>query len=62
MPAGEVLSASEFASLREITRGFGHGAIPETDALRLIELRFIYMLLGDLRITTAGRVRALKDF
>jgi hypothetical protein len=62
MATDDALSASELTSLQEIGKGLGHGSIPETDALRLLELRLIYRLLGDLRVTTAGRVRAFRDF
>jgi len=51
------LSDSEFASLQEIGKGLQHSAIPEGDAVRLLELRLIYKLLGDHRITAAGRAR-----
>jgi len=61
MATDERLSASELASLQEIAKGIYRHSIPEVDAARLIELRFIYRLLGDLRMTTAGRVRASKD-
>jgi hypothetical protein len=51
------LSASEFASLQEVTKGFEQSAIPEADALRLLDLGLTYKLLGLLRITRAGRGR-----
>ena len=60
--ADEALSHSELASLQEIGRGLRHESIPHVDAIRLLELHLIYKLLGDLRITTAGRVRAFGDF
>jgi len=61
MAPDDTLSASELASLQEIAKGIYHFAIPEADAARLVELRFIYRLLGDLRVTTAGRIRAFRD-
>jgi|SRR5579859_1274323 len=62
MTTGDILTHSELASLQEIGRGLRHGSIPEADALRLVELRLIYRLLGDLRMTTAGRIRNKNDF
>jgi len=62
MTTGDILTVSELASLQEIGRGLRHGSIPEADALRLLELRLIYKLLRDLRMTTAGRVRNSRDF
>jgi hypothetical protein len=62
MTTHDTLSASELGSLREVAKGVRHGPIPEADALRLLELRLIYRLLGDLRMTTAGRLRAFGDF
>jgi hypothetical protein len=61
MAPDDTLSASELASLQEIAKGIYHFSIPEADAARLLELRFIYRLLGDLRVTTAGRIRAFRD-
>ena len=61
MTTDDTLSASELASLQEIAKGIYHYSIPEVDAARLVELCFIYRLLGDLRITTAGRIRAFRD-
>jgi hypothetical protein len=46
MATDETLSASEMASLQEIANRLLHGSIPETDAVRLIELSLIYGLLG----------------
>jgi hypothetical protein len=60
MAAVNTLSASELSSLHEIAKGLLHGAIPEADAVRLVELRLIYRLLGDLRMTTAGRILAVE--
>jgi hypothetical protein len=53
------LSTSELASLREVGKGFAHGKIPKNDEKRLLELRLVYMLLGNSRITAAGRRRLL---
>ena len=61
MAIDNTLSASELASLQEIAKGLSHGSIPEADAVRLVELRLIYRLLGDLRMTSAGRIRAFRD-
>jgi len=52
------LSGSELASLCEVAKGAHHGPIPEADALRLLDLGLVYRLLGDVRVTTAGRIRA----
>jgi hypothetical protein len=60
MPANSYLSAAEFASLQEVARGIGHGGIPESHRLRLMDLGLIYTLLGSLRITTAGRMRIAR--
>lgn len=60
MSASNYLSATEFASLQEVGRGIGHGGIPETHSLRLMDLRLIYRLLGSLCITTAGKVRIAR--
>ena len=57
MAARIVLSVSEFASLTEMGTGFLHEAIPTADATRLLDLGLIYALLGELRITKAGRER-----
>jgi hypothetical protein len=57
VPGEPHLSASEFASLAEVAKGFDHGRIPAADGARLTELRLTYKLLGDDRLTTAGRVR-----
>jgi hypothetical protein len=60
MSADNFLSTTEFASLREVGSGIGHGGIPESHSLRLIDLHLIYRLLGSLRITTAGRQRIAR--
>ena len=62
MTTHDILSASELDSLREVAKGSRHGPIPEADAMRLLDLRLIYSLFGDLHMTTAGRVRAFRDF
>ena len=56
-PPNTPLSATEFASLREVGIGIGHGGIPESHSLKLMDIGLIYRLLGSLRITTAGRKR-----
>jgi hypothetical protein len=48
-------SEEELLSLREIAKGFNKGPIPHAHALRLLELKMVYSLLGDLRLTTLGR-------
>jgi hypothetical protein len=51
------LSTSEFASLAEVGKGFSHGCIPVADGVKLLEMRLIYKLLGENRLTMAGRTR-----
>lgn len=51
------LSASEYASLSEVAKGFSHSSIPGADCIRLLELGLIYKLLGEDRLTRAGRTR-----
>jgi hypothetical protein len=51
------ITSDEFDSLHEVGRGIDHGPILSAHALRLLELRYIYRLLGGLKITTAGRDR-----
>jgi hypothetical protein len=53
------LSPAELASLAEMGTGLLHKAIPASHTARLLELALIYGLLGDLRITKAGRLRLL---
>jgi hypothetical protein len=60
MVASNYLSATEIASLREVGSGIGHGGIPESHTLRLMDLCLIYRLLGSLRITAAGRARIAR--
>jgi hypothetical protein len=48
------LSQAEMDSLREVGRGAHHAPIPVRHAERLLSLKLIYRLLGDLRITAAG--------
>jgi hypothetical protein len=57
MSSSSYLSLAQFASLKEVAKGFNQGAVPTLDAGRLLELGLIYKLLGDLRLTTSGRVR-----
>jgi hypothetical protein len=61
MVANVILSVSEFASLKEVGKGFDHGSIPEADALRLLDLGLIYNLLGSFRINRAGRLRIASE-
>jgi hypothetical protein len=51
------LSVSEFASLGEVAKGVAHGTIPAADGVTLLELRLIYKLIGETRITMAGKAR-----
>lgn len=51
------LSENEFASLAELGKGVLHGPISPQDAARLLELGLAYRLLGNLRMTRAGRAR-----
>jgi hypothetical protein len=60
MSMSNYLSVTEFASLQEVGRGVGHGGIPESHSLRLLDLRLIYRLLGSLRVTTAGKARIAR--
>ena len=57
MATANYLSAAEFESLREVGSGICHHDIPEVHSVRLFDLRLIYMLLGDVRITTTGKAR-----
>jgi hypothetical protein len=54
------LSTSEFLSLREVAKGHNQGAIPETDAQRLLQLGLVYKLIKSLHITRAGNVRIAR--
>ena len=60
MSASNYLSATGFELLREVGSGIGHGGIPESHSLRLLDLRLIYRLLGSLRITAAGKARIAR--
>jgi hypothetical protein len=60
MSASNYLSVTEFASLQEVGRGIGHGGIPESHSMRLMDLRLIYRLLGSLCVTTAGKARIAR--
>jgi len=60
MVAPPILSASEFASLKAIGASFDHSTVTEADALRLLDLKLIYRLLGSLRMTHAGRARIIS--
>jgi hypothetical protein len=50
------LSPAEIGSLKEIGRGAYHAPVPKPHAENLLDLKLVYQLLGDLRITTAGRL------
>ena len=52
-----LLSPAELASLRQVSRGVFQEAICAADAERLLSLKLIYVLLGDLRITASGKAR-----
>jgi len=53
------LSATQFASLREVGRSFLHAEIPAEDAVLLLDRGLIYCLLGCFRITAAGKARVV---
>ena len=55
------LTPSELASLRQIARGFFQEAICANDTARLLRLKLIYRLLGDLRITAYGKARLKSE-
>ena len=55
MAENAILSEAEYASLQEINRGLFQRRIPADHADRLLSLKFIYRLLGDLKITAKGR-------
>jgi hypothetical protein len=51
------LTPSELISLKEVSRGPFQAAIPQADGSRLLQLKLVYKMLGELRITMAGRDR-----
>ncbi len=51
------LSPDEFASLVEVGSGAFHAPVLLVHETRLLELKLVYNLLGNLRITTAGKAR-----
>jgi hypothetical protein len=51
------ISAAELLSLREIGRSVYHDAVPAAHGQKLVGLGFAFNLLGQLRITKAGRLR-----
>jgi len=51
----EQFSPAEMASLREIAKGVFQRFVPVEHAQRLLAAKLIYVLLGELRITTQGR-------
>jgi len=60
MSVRATLSASEFASLKVIGEGFDHSTVTDAAALRLLDLKLVYSLLGSLRMTHAGRARIIS--
>ena len=55
------LTEPERASLVEVGKGCGHGAILPAHSAKLLALGLIYRLLGEDRITKAGRA-AIQQF
>lgn len=55
MVPSEQISPAEMASLREIAKGVFQRFVPVEHARRLLAAKLIYVLLGELRITTQGR-------
>ena len=56
MLANPYLSEAELASLAVVGTGLFHGPISVEHAKHLQDLKLIYSLLGNLRITTAGKM------
>jgi hypothetical protein len=48
------LSRAEYNALEEVAKFFNGTTIASQHADRLLELRLIYRMLGELRITSAG--------
>ena len=55
MAENETLNEAELNSLKEIGRGVLQHSTPAEHKERLLALKLIYKLLGDLRITGKGR-------
>jgi hypothetical protein len=53
--AGSVTAVEELAALREMGSGPMHAPISSEIADRLVELNFAFRMLGEVRITTAGK-------
>jgi hypothetical protein len=51
------LSADEFASLREVSKGEAQGEIPQLHWERLVGLGYAVRRLGELRLTASGQRR-----
>jgi hypothetical protein len=60
MSASHYLSVIEFGSLEEVGSGITHAGIPMNHGRRLMDLGLVYSLLGNLRITTAGKTRIAR--
>ena len=54
------LTPEEFASLREVSKGLTQRIIPDAHKTRLLQLGFIKEVLGNLRTTDIGSLRAAK--
>ena len=55
MAENETLNEAELSSLKEIGRGVLQQSTPAEHKERLLALKLIHKLLGDLRITGKGR-------
>ena len=51
------LSADEFASLREVSKGEAQGEIPQLHGERLVGLGYAVRRLGELGLTASGQRR-----
>lgn len=51
----EQLSDTELTSLKEIAKGVHQRPVSTEHAQRLLDLKLVYKILGDLRITAKGR-------
>jgi hypothetical protein len=61
MDIQHTLTTSEWAALREVSRGpFQEKKhLTDADIMRLLDQKLIYLLSGDLRITAAGKAKLL---
>ena len=57
---GPALSADEFASLREVSKGGAQGEIPQLHWERLVKLGYAVRRLGELGLTAEGLRRLAK--